>query len=171
VTPRDIREYTALRATIRERGTTRIWVFVVGLAVWAALTLAALALAVPPVATLVPLLALAATFEGVFALHVSVERIGRYLLVFHEDRWEQAVGTFGAPAGAPATDALFTVVFVIAAILNLLPLAAASPLVVQETIAVLVPHAAFIARVVRARTVAARQRAVDTERFTRIKND
>ncbi len=30
MTGRDVEEYTALRATIRERGTTRVWLFVVG---------------------------------------------------------------------------------------------------------------------------------------------
>src|SRR3954465_15690792 len=37
---RDVEEYKALRATIRQRGTARAWIFVAGLAAWAALTLA-----------------------------------------------------------------------------------------------------------------------------------
>ena len=44
-----------------------------------------------PLATLVPLLVLAAAFECVFALHVGIERVGRYLQVFYEDRWEQLI--------------------------------------------------------------------------------
>src|SRR5439155_3058751 len=75
MTGRDAEEYRALRATIRERGTTRVWLFVVGLAVWAALVVATAALAALPIATLLPLLLLAAVFEAVFALHVGVERI------------------------------------------------------------------------------------------------
>src|SRR5947208_9263461 len=77
MTPRELEEYSALRATIRERGTARVWVFLAGLALWAALTIATAALVSLPVAALLPLLTLAATFEMVFALHTAVERIGR----------------------------------------------------------------------------------------------
>ena len=80
MTPRELEEYRALRETIRERGTVRVWLAVMSTAAWAALALSALALAPWPVATLLPLLMLAAGFEGVFALHTGVERIGRYLL-------------------------------------------------------------------------------------------
>src|SRR5712692_11822960 len=85
MTPRDQEEYRALRATIRERGTTRIWIFVVGLVGWAGLVIATAALAALPVATLLPLLVLAVVFEAVVALHTGVERIGRYIQVFFED--------------------------------------------------------------------------------------
>src|SRR5262245_62163626 len=53
-------EYKALRATIRERGTARVYVFAGGFAIWSALVVATAALAFPPVATLLPLLVLAA---------------------------------------------------------------------------------------------------------------
>ena len=79
-------EYAALRATLRERGTTRIWLFVLTLAMWAALTVAAIALIPLPVIALLPLVVLAAGFEGVYSLHVGVERIGRYVQVFYEER-------------------------------------------------------------------------------------
>src|SRR5947209_377037 len=85
MTPRDVEEYRALRDTIRERGTTRVWVFIAGLAVWAALVIATAALAALPVATLLPLLVLAAVFEAVLSLHIGVERIGRYLQVYFEE--------------------------------------------------------------------------------------
>jgi hypothetical protein len=84
MTPRELEEYRALRATIRERGTTRIWVFLIGILAWAALTVATAALAGVPVAALVPLAVLVATFEAIFALHTGVERIGRYIQVFFE---------------------------------------------------------------------------------------
>ena len=73
MTTRELEEYRALRATIRERSTARVWVFLAGLIGWAALTIATAALAALPVATFLPLLILAATFEGVFSLHVAVE--------------------------------------------------------------------------------------------------
>ena len=44
-----------------------------------------------PEATLLPLLALAAVFEAVFALHTGVERVGRYIQVFYESRGERLI--------------------------------------------------------------------------------
>ena len=84
MTARDHEEYRALRATIRERGTARVCIFAGGIVAWAAATIATAALASTPLATLLPLLVLASVFEAVFALHIGVERIGRYLQVFHE---------------------------------------------------------------------------------------
>ena len=95
MTVREQDEYSALRATIRERGTARVYVFTAGVAAWAAAAIATAALASTPVAALLPLLVLAAAFEGVFALHVGVERIGRYLQVFYETNPP-------APPGLPA---------------------------------------------------------------------
>src|SRR5678815_4594103 len=58
MTLRELEEYRALRDTIRERGTARHWIVVVGFGLWAALTLAIVAFATLPVATLLPLLVL-----------------------------------------------------------------------------------------------------------------
>ena len=90
-------EYRALRDTIRERGTTRVWIVLAGLSAWAALAIGTFALAPFPAATVLPLLVLAAAFEIVFALHTGVERIGRYLQVFHEEAsgWEHAAMSYG----------------------------------------------------------------------------
>jgi len=170
MTDRSVEEYAALRATIRERGTARVYVFALGLLVWAALTLAAVVLVVPPVATVVPLVALAATFEAVFALHTGVERIGRYLLVFHDDRWEQVAGIFGHRPGSPRTDALFAVPFLVAALVNLMPLLSTTP-IVQELVMVGLAHAVFGSRVLLARAAAGRQRALDTERFRQLRQE
>jgi len=169
MTPREIEEYSALRATIRERGTTRVWIFVVGLIAWAALAVATAALASPPVAALLPLLILAAAFEAVFALHIGVERVGRFLQVFYEDEWETAAMAFGRPAGAVATDALFSVPFLIAALFNLGPVAIVNPVPV-EWIFVGGAHALFALRVIVARYLAAKQRPIDLERFRQLKN-
>lgn len=169
MTPREPEEYTALRATIRERGTARVYVFAAGMAAWAGLTLTTLALTLSPVATLIPLLALAATFEAVLALHVGVERIGRYLLVFHDDAWERRAGAFGRPAGAIAVDPLFTAPFLVASVLTLVPVLATSP-IVQELVVVFTALAVFIVRVLRARAAATRQREVDTARFLSMKS-
>src|SRR5512146_1982025 len=84
MTPREQEEYRALRATIRERGTARIGLCVIGFGVWAAVMIAAAALSPTPVSVLLPLLFLAVVFEAVLSLHVGVERIGRYIQVFYE---------------------------------------------------------------------------------------
>jgi len=169
MTPREQEEYRALRATIRERGSTRVWVFTFGMASWAALVIAMVALTLPPAATFVSLVALAATFEAVLALHASVERVGRYLLVFHTDAWERTAGAFGRPRGALVVDPLFSGLFLLATIVNLLPLVPSAP-IVQEVVILGLAHAAFAARVIVARTLAGRQRAIDTARFEELKS-
>lgn len=136
--------------------------------VWAVSAIATLALALPPAAALIPLLVLAATFEAVLALHVGVERIGRYLLVFHGDDWERAAAAFGKPAGAATIDPLFTGPFLLAAVLTLVPVAAATP-IAQEYAVIALAEAAFAARMLLGRRAAARQRTIDAERFTYLK--
>lgn len=164
MTSREIEEYSALRATIRARGTARVWVFVVGLAAWASLWIAEAALTLPPVASLVSLVELAAAFEGVFALHVGVERIGRYLQVFHKDAWEQAAMGFGRPLAGTGSDPLFAAFFGLAALLNSVPVIAAGA-VRLELIVIGAGHAAFLARLIAARQATGRQRSADLERF------
>ena len=195
MTGREQDEYSALRATIRERGTARICIFVAGIAAWAAVTIATAALASTPVAALLPLLLLASVFEAIYALHVGVERIGRYIQVFHETEsqaadapgppalpasparpappalrgWEHVAMAFGRPAGAVAIDALFTVPFLLATLFNIAPALMLNP-VRTELIFVGGAHALFLLRLFVARQAAARQRAIDLERFQQLKN-
>src|SRR5260221_2067261 len=133
MTPRELEEYRALRDTIRERGTTRIWIFLAGLVGWGALTIATAALASLPIATFLQLLILAATFEGVLSLHVSVERIGRYLQVFLEadGGWEHVAMAVGRPLKGTSSDPLFTAHFIIAVVLNIVPALLAQPVVLE----------------------------------------
>ncbi len=187
MTGRDHEEYSALRATIRERGTARVCIFVGGVAAWAAATIATTALASSPVASLLPLLLLACVFEAVFALHVGVERIGRYVQVFHEESsgsgassasdqsvgsigWEHAAMAFGRPPGAASSDALFTVPFLLAALFNLAPALLLNP-IPTELIFVGGAHALFVLRLIVARIAAGRQRAIDLERFRQLKHE
>jgi hypothetical protein len=171
MTGRDAEEYRALRATIRERGTTRVWLFVVGLAVWAALVVGTAALAALPIATLLPLLLLAAVFEAVFALHVGVERIGRYIQVYFEeaDGWEHTAMAY-ARAFRGGTDPLFTLVFAGATILNFVPALIAEPVLV-EVVVIGFAHVLFVVRLAIARREAGRLRAIDLERFEKLKNE
>jgi hypothetical protein len=175
VTAREQEEYSALRSTIRERGTARVWIFLVGMLGWAALFVATAALTPTPVATLVPLVVLAGTFESVFALHVGVERIGRYIQVFYEQQtesdsgWEYVAMSFGRPAGAARLDPLFLVPFALAAALNVLPATLVNP-TREELIFIGAAHALFLLRLVRARALTARQRAIELARFQQLKS-
>jgi hypothetical protein len=174
MTPRELKEYSALRATIRQRGNARPWLAVAGLAAWSAEALAIAVLAPPPAVALVPLLILAASFEAVFALHVGVERIGRYVQVFHEAAgepaaWEGAAMAFGRPPRGTATDPLFAAYFGLAALLNFVPVMLAVPVPV-EALVIGGAHLLFVARIAAARRAAAGQRAADLARFQTMKD-
>ncbi len=161
---RRVKEYSALRATIRERGTARVALFWLGMTSWAGLVVVLFATVPVPAAVLAPLMILLASFEAVHGLHVGVERIGRYLQVYHDDAWERTAMTFGQqfPAGGP--DALFSSVFVLAALVNLLPMFAAGP-TRAEWLPLSLAHVLFVLRVYWARRRAVRQRAADLHRF------
>jgi hypothetical protein len=186
MTVRDQDEYIALRATIRERGTARVCIFAGGIAAWTAATIATASLASAPIATLLPLILLAAVFEAVFALHIGVERIGRYMQVFHEGPggsggsggpggpggpggWEHAAMAFGRPKGAASTDPLFIAIFLLAALFNMAPALLLAPTPVELTF-VGGAHALFALRLVVARHAAGAQREIDLDRFEQLKN-
>jgi hypothetical protein len=160
-------EYRSLRATIRTRGTARVWIFLTGVTAWASLVIATATLMPVPLATLIPLVVLAAAFEAVFALHVGIERIGRYLQVFHEDTWEQISMTFGTPLGGTATDPLFVVIFGVATVLNFIQVLIAGPVPI-ELIVLGAAHAVFLGRLFAARYAARRQRSADLARFQQL---
>ena len=160
-------EYQALRATIRERGTARMVLVPIiihrlggdrdrhGAVITVALS------------TLVPLLVLAAGFEAIFALHTNVERIGRYLQVFHEDArmggstspWRLAGGSLAAgrircSAGCSCSRFRSTT--------------CRRPSAAPRSSWRCWPsfHLVVIARIRARRSAAAKQRALDLERFT-----
>src|SRR5262245_6710492 len=76
-----------------------------GLATWAVVLTTILIWLPSPLASVIPLLVLATTFEVVRVLHLVVERIGRYIQVFHEETvanaplappaWERAAMQLG----------------------------------------------------------------------------
>jgi hypothetical protein len=166
-------EYRALRQTIAQRGTAKIWILVAGFLGWAGLTMATAIWASLPVATFLPLLVLAVTFEAIFSMHVGVERIGRYIQVFHEVEatgWEHTAMAFGRPLKGTGTDPLFVAHFVIATVLNFIPaLLVEPPPVHLELTVVGVAHLLFIGRMFLARRSAGRQRAADLKRFEEMK--
>ena len=172
MTTSDQVEYRALRATIRERGTARVCLFAGGFVAWGALTLATATVSSTPLATLLPLLVLAALFEAIYALHVGVERIGRYIQVFHEKTpaqgWEHVAMAFGRPKGSATVDALFSIPFVLATVVNAAPTLIVRP-TIEEIVFVGGAHALFALRLFVARQAAIRQRAIDLERFAQLK--
>jgi hypothetical protein len=138
---------------------------------WGALTIATASLASLPVATFLPLLILALTFEAVFSLHVGVERIGRYIQVFLEDDgtgWEHVAMALGPPLSGTSSDPLFTAYFIVAALLNIVPALLAQPVPLEVGV-VLGGHLVFVVRVIVSKRIASRQRAADLERFKALK--
>jgi hypothetical protein len=177
MTPREVAEFTELRSTIRQRSSARIWLFFSMMAAWSAATIATAALAALPVATLLPLLLLASGYQALFHLHTGVERIGRYLQVFYDDQeegtagrdWERMAMAYArAYPGGP--DPLFTPYIFYATVLNFVPVILADPVKLEVGVVGAV-HLAFVARLLVCRNAAARQRALDLERFQHLKKE
>lgn len=163
-------EFRALRATIRERGTARMILLPVTFGLWAGVAIATTAAIQLPVAALLPLLVLAAGFEAIYALHINVERIGRYLQVFHEPDggWEHVAMTFGQRFPGRGPDALFSTLFLMATALNYLPVALGGT--TPELVACGLLHLVLAVYIGTARSRATAQRKVDLERFEAIKH-
>jgi hypothetical protein len=168
-------EFTILRQTIASRGTTRIVLLPVTLLGWAALACQLLFVSDVPLASLFSLAVLVAGFEAIHALHVGVERIGRYVQVYYESgedgpRWETTAMKVGPALPGGGIDPLFSVVFICATVINLSPALLPSPSRVQLSVLGLL-HVAFLIRLVRARGAAARQRAVELESYRAIRTE
>jgi hypothetical protein len=162
-------EYVALRQTIASRGTIRMVLLPVTLIAWASLTLVTLIFSEIPVASLLTLAVLVGGFEAIHALHVGVERIGRYLQVYYEGRtemprWETTAMAVGPTLPGGGIDPLFSFVFAGATVLNVIPALALQPNTL-ELGTLLLLHVGLIGRVIRARGAAARQRAVELESY------
>lgn len=163
-------EYDALRGTIRDRGTVRMALLPIIFTGWAAVAIATAALLTVVISTLVPLMMLAAGFESLFALHVNVERLGRYLQVFHEhegEGWEHVAMSFGRQFPVSGPDPLFTRVFIFATSVNFFPAALGGE--PWEVVAIGACHLAFVYRVRKAQNFAAAQRGDDLQRFASLR--
>ena len=162
-------EYGAMRATIRERGTARLVLVPIIFISWAATVVATAAVITVALSTIVPLMILAAGFEAIYALHTNVERIGRYLQVFHEPDggWEHLAMEFGRrfPAGGP--DPLFGRLFTVAVSINYLPTALGGTPIELGLLALI--HFGVILRIRLAKQAAGKQREADLERFLTLK--
>jgi len=167
-------EFAVLRATIATRGTVRMALLPVTLVTWAFLAAALALWAETPIAVVFPLAILVAGFEAIHALHVGVERIGRFIQVNYEGTpdaptWESTAMRIGPALPGGGIDPLFTVVLMSATFANLIPAAMVMPTTAEYGVLAAL-HLVFIVRLIRARGAAARQRAVDLETFKAIKS-
>ena len=167
-------EFLALRQTIASRGTTRIVLLTVTFIGWSVFAGTLLLLTDLPIAALFSLAILVAGFESIHALHVGVERIGRYVQVYFESgtdgpQWESTAMLIGPALPGGGVDPLFTILFACATTINLIPAFLPSPTPLEIAVTGVV-HGAFLVRIVRARGAAARQRAVELESYKAIKS-
>jgi hypothetical protein len=136
---------------------------------WAATAIATSAVITVALSTLVPLLVLAAGFEAIFALHSNVERIGRYLQVFHEDDggWEHVAMEFGRRFAGTGPEPLHPRLFALTVSVNYLPAALGGTQIELAVLALV--HLVVLNRIRVCRSAAGRQREVDLESFNTLK--
>ena len=166
-------EYTVLRHTIASRGTARITLLPVTLIGWALVAGTLSVLGNHPAMSLFSLAVLAGGFEAIHAMHVGVERIGRYIQVFYEGsadvpRWETTAMSIGPALPGGGVDPLFTVIFALVTLLNLMAAMVPSPTRLELAVIALM-HGAFLLRLGRARWAASRQRTVDLESYRAVR--
>jgi hypothetical protein len=142
---------------------------------WAALLVAVLVWLPYPVAAIIPLVILVATFEVIRPLHFGAERIGRYLQVFYEEMgapdrpltdgpgWERVAMRLGSVPGIGGHP-LFVPVFFLATLTNYLAVLIPGP-VPLELGALAIPHVAFIAWLLMADRAMRQQRDIELAKF------
>jgi hypothetical protein len=181
MTEQKLHEFRSLRDAVASRGHLRVTLTLLGMAVWA-MVLTAVLIALPfPVAAVIPLTMLLATFEAIRPLHAGAERIGRYIQVFHEEAgaaadspfsppaWERTAMVFGSAVPGAAGHPLAAPLFGIATAVNLLAVIIPGPLP-EELAFVSVPHLAFLAWLVRADAAMRAQRPKELARFRELRD-
>ncbi len=175
--PLSVAEYRALRATIQARGGLRLALSIAGLAAWAAILVAVLVWLSNPIAGSIPLVLLVATFEVNRMFHVGVERIGRFLQVFYENRadgaidtpaWETTAMRWGPSLPGAGGHPLLLPIFLLATLINFLAVVLPGPLPLELGV-MAVPHLAFVAWMVWADWGMRRQRLQEIKRFQQLK--
>ena len=161
-------EFEVLRRTIAARGTARMVMLPFAILAWAALAAAVFEGTVPPAGAVLALIVLLAGFEAVHALHVGVERIGRFLRVYYEGgpavpQWETTVTALPPAPRGGAVDPLFTLVFGCAAVTNFVPVVFGRRPGLILLAGIL--HLAFLVRIVLARRASLAQRTTDVDAF------
>ena len=176
-------EYRALRETIATRGSLRPVVVLTGVGLWALLLVLVLVWLPYPVAAIIPLLVLLTTFEVARPLHFGVERIGRYLQVFYEEdgqpnrplaetpSWERTAMRLSAIPGTGGHP-LFVPVFLLATIVNTLPVVLAQPPATPIELAALgVPHLSLMVWLLIADRAMRTQRAAELVQFRQLRQE
>ena len=173
VPPAALEEYRALRATIRARGSLRVTLALVSVSLWALLAATVEWAAARTMAWLLPLVVLGLGADIVGALHIGVERIGRYLQVEYEatdpagPHWEHVAMASGASQPRGGLQPLFTGWFACAVLTNWLLAAPAGTLPLQALL--LMAHGAVLLRLWWYRQFAQTQRQRDLQHFTQIR--
>lgn len=174
-------EYRVLRETIGRRGTIRPVLMLTGTVAWAALLITVLAWLPYPLASVIPLLVLLATFEAIRPLHFGSERLGRYLQVFYEEvgairplaevpSWERVAMVFGGGVPGAGGHPLFVPVFGLATLLNYLAVVLPGPIAIEMG-SLAVPHAAFLVWLVVSDRAVRAQRAIELARFRALRDE
>jgi hypothetical protein len=175
--PLSVAEYRALRATIQARGGLRLTLSVVGLAAWAAILVALLVWLPNPIAGSIPLILLVVTFEVNRIFHLGIERIGRYLQVFYENRgdavrdtpaWETTAMRWGPSLPGAGGHPLLLPIFLFATLINFLAVILPGPVPLELGV-MAVPHLVFVGWMVWADWSMRRQRLQETKRFQELK--
>lgn len=177
----DRSEYRILRDTIGRRGTIRPVVMLTGMIAWAAVLTAVLVWLPYPLASVIPLLVLLATFETIGPLHFGSERIGRYLQVFYEEvgalrplaevpSWERVAMVFGGGVPGAGGHPLFVPVFALATLVNYLAVVLPGPVAI-ELGSLAVPHVSFLVWLVMTDRAVRAQRAIELARFRALRDE
>jgi len=174
-------EYRVLRTTIARRGTIRSVLFLTGIVAWAALLAVVLVWLPYPLAALIPLMVLVATFDAIRPLHFGAERIGRYLQAFYEEAggprplavvpsWEKVAMVFGSAVPGAGGHPLFVPVFGLATLVNYLGVVLPGPVAI-ELGSLAVPHVAFLVWLVMNDRAVRSQRAIELARFRALRDE
>jgi hypothetical protein len=173
-------EYLVLRRTIGQRGALRHILFLAGIGIWAGVLTAVLVWAMHPLAFVLPLTVLFATFEAIRPLHFGAERIGRYLQVFYEEigeperplgdtpSWERVAMRFGTVPGVGGHP-LFVSAFVIAIAVNYMASFDPQRSFVDHVIVALI-HAIFGGWLNAAHRAMKKQREIELERMRHLRD-
>lgn len=173
-------EFLVLRQTIQSRGGTRPLVLLSGISAWAVVLVAVLAWLPNPLASAVPLVLLAATFEVLRTLHLGVERIGRYIQVFYEESpggspptgtpaWEHTAMHLGPSLPGAGGHPYFMAVILVAVVVNFLAVLFPGPLSVELS-SMAVPHLTLIAWMVHCDRGMRTQRATELARYRALRD-
>ena len=171
-------EYLVLRRTIAQRGALRPILLVGGIGIWALTLIAVLVWLPNPLAFLIPLIVIAATFEAIRPLHFGAERIGRYLQAFYEEAgdpdhplrdtpsWERVAMRFGKVPGVGGHP-LFVPIFLLALAANYMAMMVSGPRAI-DTVVMGVAHAIFGGWVFAGHRAMKTQREVELDRMRQL---